>query len=400
MSQPFAGLKTTLWTGLLITLAFLISYFSYPNWPISLELVDKFIWLFFAIAILLAIQFSQSRIAYLLVLWAIFYALEQQVFVDELLMHQEPHWLFLSGVFCIAYLLFIKDLSLLSLHSLLRFMLMLFAIVAAKGWMLGVGYLVDFSQLSQKFPFVDWYKWLAFYLPTAGVSSLLLYRSIRYSSLFMASLLTSLVVWILIDKNQLAMPVTLVVGLVILHLATVVVLDSYYLAYRDELTGLPSRRALNKLALVLGRKYTVAMLDVDHFKKFNDTYGHDIGDQVLKLVATKLSKVKRGGRVFRYGGEEFTVVFPRKDLGQILDELDTLRQSVADYKMVIRNPVRRTKKARNGRADNEYKTVSVTISIGVASKARKQNFAQTLKCADEALYRAKKRGRNRVESLE
>lgn len=353
MSQPFAGLKTTLWTGLLITLAFLISYFSYPNWPVSLELVDKFIWLFFAIAILLAIQFSQSRIAYLLVLWAIFYALEQQVIIDELMMHQEPHWLFLSGVFCIAYLMFIKDLSLLSLHSLLRFMLMLFAIVAAKGWMLGVGYLVDFSQLSQKFPFLDWYKWLAFYLPTAGVSSLLLYRSIRYSSLFMASLLTSLVVWILIDKNQLAMPVTLVVGLVILHLATVVVLDSYYLAYRDELTGLPSRRALNKLALVLGRQYTVAMLDVDHFKKFNDTYGHDIGDQVLKLVATKLSKVKRGGRVFRYGGEEFTVVFPRKDLGQILDELDTLRQSVADYKMVIRNPVRRTKKARNGRADNE-----------------------------------------------
>jgi diguanylate cyclase (GGDEF)-like protein len=60
----------------------------------------------------------------------------------------------------------------------------------------------------------------------------------------------------------------------------------------------------------LGHRFTIAMLDIDHFKRFNDTYGHAVGDQVLKMVAAKLRQVKGGGRAFRYGGEEFTLVFP------------------------------------------------------------------------------------------
>jgi len=179
---------------------------------------------------------------------------------------------------------------------------------------------------------------------------------------------------------------------------SVVLINSYLLAYRDDLTSLPSRRALNQLAMSLGSKYTVAMMDIDHFKKFNDTYGHDIGDQVLKLVASKLAKVKGGGKVFRYGGEEFTVVFPRKSTSQTLDQLEALRQAIAEYKMVVRQPQRKTqsKNARgNSKATNE-KSVSVTISIGVAQRQSKQSFEQTLKQADLALYRAKKKGRNNV----
>lgn len=185
-------------------------------------------------------------------------------------------------------------------------------------------------------------------------------------------------------------------SLLVLHYIIVVVIDSYYLAYRDELTHLPSRRALNQYALSLGRKYCVAMLDIDHFKKFNDNYGHDIGDQVLKLVAAKLAEVKSGGRVFRYGGEEFTAIFPRKTAAETLDELEKLRQSVADYNIVIRHPIRKTKKSRQNNQAESLKTVNVTISIGVATRQAKQSFEQTIKQADQALYKAKKKGRNQV----
>src|SRR2546425_6328967 len=75
------------------------------------------------------------------------------------------------------------------------------------------------------------------------------------------------------------------------------------MAYQDSLTGLPARRALNEALLRLGGHYTVAMLDVDHFKRINDHHGHDVGDQVLKMIAAKLAQVTGGGKAYRYGGE-------------------------------------------------------------------------------------------------
>jgi len=89
------------------------------------------------------------------------------------------------------------------------------------------------------------------------------------------------------------------------------------MAYLDELTGLLSRRALNEYMMMLGRSYTIAMLDVDYFKKFNDTFGHDMSDQVLKMVGSKMRKVGGGGKAYRYGGEEFTVFFPRKKMNRL-----------------------------------------------------------------------------------
>jgi diguanylate cyclase (GGDEF)-like protein len=74
--------------------------------------------------------------------------------------------------------------------------------------------------------------------------------------------------------------------------------------YIDELTGLQGRRSLNETLYNLGRKYAIAMIDVDHFKKFNDTYGHKTGDQVLKMIAYKLERISGGAKTFRYGGEE------------------------------------------------------------------------------------------------
>jgi len=88
-----------------------------------------------------------------------------------------------------------------------------------------------------------------------------------------------------------------------------IVETSFTMAYHDDLTGLPGRRSLNEALLNLGRKYTIAMIDVDHFKKFNDTYGHDTGDQVLKLIASKLGRMDGGARVFRYGGKNLPLCF-------------------------------------------------------------------------------------------
>ncbi len=94
-----------------------------------------------------------------------------------------------------------------------------------------------------------------------------------------------------------------------LYLAACIIRDSYNMAYKDELTGLPHRRALNEQLLSLGNRYALAMVDIDRFKQFNDTHGHDVGDQVLQMIGKKIRKVGGGGKAFRYGGEEFSIVF-------------------------------------------------------------------------------------------
>ncbi|PCI38953.1 MAG: GGDEF domain-containing protein [Rhodospirillaceae bacterium] len=174
--------------------------------------------------------------------------------------------------------------------------------------------------------------------------------------------------------------------------------ESYRLAYIDELTNLPGRRALMHDLNALSGRYTVAMLDVDHFKKFNDTYGHDVGDQVLKLVASRMMAVTGGGRAFRYGGEEFTVLFAKKSAEQALPHLDKLRQAIAAASFDLRDEDRpKQKPPRTAKPKPKTnKSVSVTISIGAAESESGQKPPETLKASDQALYRAKDGGRNRV----
>lgn len=179
-----------------------------------------------------------------------------------------------------------------------------------------------------------------------------------------------------------------------------VVQESHNMAFRDDLTGLPSRRALNEELSALGSRYAIAMLDVDHFKRFNDRYGHDVGDQVLKMVAARMMMVTGGGQAFRYGGEEFTVVFKGKTSKDVAPHLEKLRISIADYRMNIRGDGRPKdgKNAENQRqAGRQSDEVSVTISIGVAeSTPVAATPAAVIKAADQALYKAKNGGRNQV----
>lgn len=176
--------------------------------------------------------------------------------------------------------------------------------------------------------------------------------------------------------------------------------ESHRLAFRDELTGLPGRRALDEQLRALGPHYTIAMIDVDHFKKFNDTHGHDIGDQVLKLVAARLAEMGGGGSAFRYGGEEFSVLFPGKGLREALKYLEHSRASIERYKMAVRGEERPRQNEAGIRRRSDgvpMKLLSVTVSMGAAEpEVERQPPSQVLKAADEALYRAKKGGRNRV----
>jgi diguanylate cyclase (GGDEF)-like protein len=173
----------------------------------------------------------------------------------------------------------------------------------------------------------------------------------------------------------------------------------YDIAYRDELTGLPGRRAFNNVVEQLGGTYAIAMCDVDHFKKFNDTYGHDVGDQVLRMVAAKISQVGGGGRAFRYGGEEFLVVFRGRSASDAAPFVEALRRSVADAGFVLRSPDRPAKKPRtpsDTKRPNPPK-VQINISIGIAERSTRHSTPElVLDAADAALYRAKAAGRNCV----
>lgn len=180
-----------------------------------------------------------------------------------------------------------------------------------------------------------------------------------------------------------------------------VIETSHSMAYRDELTGLPARRALNESLAKLGNRYSIAMLDIDHFKKFNDTHGHDVGDQVLKMVAARLSTVSGGGKAFRYGGEEFSIIFPRTSVEDALPHLEELREIIANARFIPRGKDRPRKKPKNSKkkspAYSRNRALSITISIGAAEKKPEWTTPdQVIKAADQALYRAKKAGRNRV----
>ncbi|MFJ5299730.1 GGDEF domain-containing protein [Pseudomonas sp. NPDC088368] len=188
---------------------------------------------------------------------------------------------------------------------------------------------------------------------------------------------------------------------VMLMIAAGVAHEAYQMAFRDELTGLPGRRALNERMQRLGRNYVLAMSDVDHFKKFNDTHGHDVGDQVLRLVASKLSKITNGGgRAYRYGGEEFAIVFAGKTIDECMPHLEVIRETIANYAIHLRNQDNRPQddlQGRQRRAGSQASTVSVTVSMGVAERLPEhRNPEEVLKAADQALYAAKGAGRNCV----
>lgn len=158
----------------------------------------------------------------------------------------------------------------------------------------------------------------------------------------------------------------------------------------DGLTGIHNRRWLDDTLHRLverhrgdGGSFSLALIDIDHFKGFNDGHGHDAGDAVLSGVAATLAQnLRPTDLVARMGGEEFVVLFPHTSLAEAATACERLRTAVAaaDVK----------------RPDGNGKLPRVTISLGVAELAPGHGPADLLKAADEAMYRAKRAGRNRV----
>jgi diguanylate cyclase (GGDEF)-like protein len=200
-----------------------------------------------------------------------------------------------------------------------------------------------------------------------------------------------------------------------LILLSSIIENSYLLAYQDELTALPSRRAFNDALLRLEAPYAIAVVDIDHFKKFNDSFGHDTGDQVLRMVGTRLAEVTGNGQAYRVGGEEFCILFRDRSIKEALPHLEALRVAIQDSvfhlrgwperRSVARGTDRRSRRATHAQplrrvlAEPSTQEFSVTVSIGVAEpSAGAKEFEQVVQAADKALYRAKRAGRNRIET--
>ncbi len=257
--------------------------------------------------------------------------------------------------------------------------------------------------------FVDWvFDALAgLPLPTSPIPSLAIpimlvgsivtgYRAVRGRSALDAGLTGALVAFALACHSVHQPSLFAVyVGAAGGALAVAVLQDTFRLAFRDELTGLPSRRALNERMLALGNQYTIAMVDVDRFKQFNDAHGHQLGDHVLRMVAAKLARVGCGGRAYRFGGEEFAIVFPGKHVHEVWPHLDALRQQIGTHALALRSSAKGD--APQGSAADADASVRVTVSIGLAERGERARIpAHVLIAADRALYRAKHKGRNRL----
>jgi two-component system, cell cycle response regulator len=166
------------------------------------------------------------------------------------------------------------------------------------------------------------------------------------------------------------------------------------IARRDPLTGLGNRRALREyLDLFEGRvaryghRYCMALLDVDHFKSYNDTYGHQAGDEILQTVAAQLNDQARAGdSLYRYGGEEFLCIFPEQSLETGTIAVERMRHAIEGLAIVHRG--------------SPSGLLTVSAGMAMLDSEHTPSASDAVRQADEALYRAKQLGRNRVEQAD
>ena len=360
-----------------------------------------------AVGLLLALGFRRGRIVFALLTLALAYICYGVVVRDGLAGFR-AHTLFAAlGVFVplnLALLCMLPERGIFNVHELQRLGVLAAEILFTLWVIYAPATRITAWAIS---PFVETtlfaatpirqLGWLVF---TLAITASLAAWTLRRSPLDIA--FTGAIAAFAFAMHFVGEPNAFAVYLVAAALVFIVALlqDTFRMAFRDELTGLPSRRNLNERMMGLGRRYTIAMCDVDHFKKFNDTHGHDLGDQVLKMVAAKLDEVKGGGTAYRYGGEEFTVLFPGKDIEHAKPHLEALRTAIEAYKIAARargRPEKPEPATRRRGTFREANPVSVTISIGVAERnAELATPEDVIKAADKALYRAKDKGRNQV----
>jgi diguanylate cyclase (GGDEF)-like protein len=386
---------------ILLVLAMLLAnyavYFQDAG-TLATELVALFILL---ASLALSMQFNRSRMFFALVTLLVGYGALVALAND----HDDLSRLILDGGLCLFL-----PLNLLCLHTLAErgvftrygawpFALLLLEIVF-------VTVLMDArAQGVADALFVRFVRWPT--LSATGISQpglLLLVigllwindRLIRRHSAEVAAFFFSLVAVTAMLHSKQPVTVAIFAAASALAFGFAVVVESWSMAYLDELTGLPGRRALEEQMRQLGSHYVIAMLDVDHFKQFNDTYGHDVGDQVLRLVASRLQQGIASGKAFRYGGEEFGLLYPGKSLREAAPALEALRSDIETSGFNPRRGERRDGSSVQGEGDDDS-PLRVTVSIGAAESGdSRRDPWNVLKTADQALYDAKHSGRNRV----
>lgn len=150
-------------------------------------------------------------------------------------------------------------------------------------------------------------------------------------------------------------------------------------AYKDVLTGVKNREGFELLGGDLEGAYTAVMCDIDKFKSVNDTFGHDVGDLVIKSVASSLSKnIRPADQIFRLGGEEFLLLLKGVDASMIINRINDIRREIE------------TTIVKTGE-----ESVKVTVSFGLADSTMTSHLSELTKLADKALYYSKNNGRNR-----
>lgn len=184
-----------------------------------------------------------------------------------------------------------------------------------------------------------------------------------------------------------------------LTLVWAVTVHAWWHANIDELTELPGRRFLAHQMSCLRDPFAIAIADLDHFKRINDTFGHDVGDQVLRFLASWIRK-NNAGSAYRFGGEEFVIISRQPDFDSFVGALEELRVAVTRKRFILRDPERPESERgglKRGKGDPSGEILRLTISIGAAhSNPRRALPADVLEAADKALYQAKSEGRNRV----
>lgn len=401
--RPFTALLTP--GGFLLLVAMAVLQWIMP--PASLSaLVQIYPYAVFGAGLLFGFRFHRSQLLFATLVLAIADRALLQYAVGDAPMEGVGRILFNAAAVLVplnlAGLSFIAERGLVTARGLLRLVIILTQVLImallCRPEQAGLAALLEHRLLD--IPFVGGLPIAQPALLAFGIAFILVtVRFICRPDLIVSGFIWALVATFLaLTAGHVGTVSTLYFATAGLILVVSVIETSYVLAYRDELTGLRTRRALTEALLKLGGRYAVAMIDVDHFKKFNDEYGHDAGDQLLRMLASKLTKVLGDDKAFRYGGEEFCVLFSGQSIQDAIPHLETLRRAVEASPLTLRGLDRPTQKPKESTSDGaQRQTVSVTVSIGVAeAKDRNTDPEQVIKAADEALYRAKNTGRNMV----
>jgi diguanylate cyclase (GGDEF)-like protein len=400
--------------GLTPLLYFLVKPYlpAFQSNPFLYDLLYLIPYLLFILSAVLGLRINQTRIFFVMILWLLIYFIISNpslALLDKHNLGQFSKLLSLILPFMIMLIFLFNEDHILGICSLIRSLsIILLFILAIWASISSPQFLNKFIVFNKVVRFENWVLPDLLWLPFSGIIILFFMPNLKERSIipFKIAVAVSLIPLLLVLNTISTGTMNSEIKVFISFSFTFIAILSLYTIYRvywqkayiDELTVLPNRRAFNEQLKKLGKNYTIAMIDIDHFKNFNDTYGHIEGDNVLRFIAKHI-KDRIKGSVFRYGGEEFSVLFKRGKINEVYWQLDRMRQKLALKDFYIRLPEkdRKNKSEQDrGKRSSKTKKVKLTVSIGMAQKTvNLKNVEEVIKKADKALYDAKNKGRNR-----